>query len=132
MKPGAFDKFLRNHKRVPMKFMHEIPCGVWDSLKETDRGLEVSGLVTDPTFARLVTDTSEFRELSISFRDPARLRTPLRINSYGIDLPPPLLELEAAAQGYRVVEHQTVPVAGLAEISIVDSGAFPGTYLTFV
>ena len=130
IRPGAFSAYLREHSHIPMKFMHEVPCGVWDSVKETDRGLVVSGLITNPTFARLVTDTREFRELSISYNDTDKLRTPLRINSYGIALPLPLMELEAASQGYRVVDHQNVARAGLDEISIVDSGAFPGTYLT--
>jgi phage head maturation protease len=129
IKPGAFTAFLRDRTRLPMKFEHGPSCGYWDSFKETDRGLEVSGLITDHTYASLVKNTTEFRELSITYVEDERIRTPARLNSYGF-LPLPSMIKVAEREGYKVQDQQTITRATLDEISVVSSGAFPGTYLT--
>jgi hypothetical protein len=109
-----------------MFFMHEIPCGHWDSLKETREGLWVDGRITDPTYVSLVEHTREFRQMSITYGLPTtnRVETLERLNSR-----PPWMRAKHSER-FKILPRIEVPEAFLAEISIVDEGAFPGTYLT--
>ena len=123
--PGAFAEFLKydlKGERLPMCFMHEEQCGWWSEFKEGDDGLWVRGVIQGDRACALVL-SGEIPELSITFSDMddnyvlTRNRVLDKMSIIG-EPPPP---------EFSIVERRVTKRAELAEISIVDLGAFPGT-----
>lgn len=118
--PGAFNDFLsyiKEVEKIPMLFNHKgRDIGKWTGLKEAGDGLYVDGLINDPQIEPLVR-AGKVDSLSINFVYPSPSR-------------------EAAREADRTFRHLgcdkkgctfrplIVPVAGLAEISVVKSPAF--------
>jgi phage head maturation protease len=122
---GALDKWLAKHSSVPMGFEHLGPCGRWTKLTNTPEGLFCEGEITDPRAAKAFRE-GYVPELSISFRQapgPDGLRTYSRerMNSY--------VQQFGRGPVANVVDCNVVREAGLAEISLVNRGAFNGTYV---
>jgi HK97 family phage prohead protease len=128
---GAFTKWLgkfnASGRKLPMGFMHERGVGHWTKIEDRPEGLYVEGEITHPAAIEFFKD-GRTRELSISFMqakdaDGTRRMSRERIESFkadGFSDPPPNI---------RAVELDDVTEAGLAEISLVDRGAFRGTHV---
>lgn len=136
--PGALDAFVerveRKGAKLPMGFMHELHAGTWDKLTVKPNGLYVEGRITEPqviAYLDKATHGTFTGELSITFR-PRDIHThPLketheRFNSR------PLWEQVHAPRDLELKDEVTTDEAVLTEISLVDRGAFKGTYFTTV
>lgn len=130
MRPGAFKRFIaaRNRKPLPMRLLHEDVVGEWKELVEGSDGLYASGVIRDPA-AAYGYELGEFPELSIAWRfHDENLSKDLRVSKLRLN--------SKSAWDRAVYEEMNVPVvnrlevdeAVIGEISLVDHGAFDGTW----
>lgn len=132
MKPGAFKRFIASLHGEPlkMKMKHRRSAGYWTNLMEGSDGLFCSGVITDPAVAEIF-ERGDLPELSIAWRfadekiDRGDVRaTRLRFNSHH-----PVEQILFEMVGAQIVDHSEIDEASLGEISIVDEGAFGGTWV---
>lgn len=128
--PDALDAFLekQGNKPLNMGFMHEQKIGRWTKLEKRDGGLYVEGVVTLPAAERFIRANGMEGELSVTVRNnidnPTLIEASnkrMQENLRRLGRPPAFVKLHS-------VEHMHVAKADLTEISLVDHGAFPGTW----
>lgn len=125
----AFDDFLKTHTTLPVCVMHHDrkPVGTWTKLEKRADGLYVEGEIYDPIAQELVKE-GIFPELSVSFKaldHSPETFTEARLNAFRAEGKP-----EAQIRKAHSLPCVTTHKARLAEISLVDHGAYDGTYLT--
>lgn len=105
--PGAFTDFLKyNKKKIPMYINHDESrrVGWWTHARQDSRGLFVDGIVEDPA-AEAYVRAGGVRQVSIGALQPRTHRRK----------PTPMF----------------IEKAALYEVSLVDRGAYNGTWLTW-
>lgn len=133
MRPGAFKRFIDNlgDEPLPMRVCHEpYHVGWWTRLREGSEGLFCEGMIQEPNAAQAFKE-GLLPELSIAWRFPDHKvdnlemkTTRIRYNSAG-----ERYRYVFDSHGLPVVESQKIDEAILGEISLVDDGAFKGTWV---
>lgn len=126
---GAFTKFLERlgDRPLPMGFMHDGPCGYWTKIEDRPDGLYCEGFVTHPA-AKKYFRNGTLGELSISFEQASDPDGHKRFSSKRIE-DFHARGLRGKPSWVREVWQDEVTEADLAEISLVDRGAFDGTWV---